>query len=270
MVVLGLISAAGCAITGNYHRGIMCKTCHEGKAEPGKPVLKEGDNPSLVCKECHAYNSDGDHHPKWKISGPLGDTATVAPEFKLVNGEMECLTCHRMHRDGRYTEGERFFLAGGPYADRRQICFRCHKKELYEKINPHNSMIDEEGKLEAQTCVVCHAEVPDPKVDRTRDVKFRASVAFLCWRCHPLMAQDFMDKHYLRKPSRDTFISMKWSEEDHEMILPLDFDARITCSTCHNPHQPGVMVDERAKKGAGEQKRLRAKDLCIKCHTSVK
>ena len=257
---------SACSVMRYYHVGISCSTCHEGKPETGKPSLLLPENPSKKCRDCHRYKSEGDHHPSSTISGPTGDTALIDPAFKLYSGNMECLTCHRIHTGEDYGLGTRNFLVGGPYADRRDICFRCHKKDSYKGMNPHNDMLEKNGDLKQSTCLVCHAEVPDPQVDRTGDVKFRATVAFLCWRCHPLMAQDFMDKHYLKEPSARRYVEMKWSEEDHKIILPLDSARRITCSTCHNPHQPGVVIEESARKGAGTKKRLRAEKICEKCH----
>ena len=257
---------AACSVMRYYHIGISCNTCHEGKPELGNPSLLRPENPSKRCRDCHGYKNEGDHHPSSLISGPTGNTALIDPAFKLYSGNMECLTCHHIHAGDDYGLGTRNFLVGGPYTDRRDICFHCHQKEAYKDINPHDDMIEENGELNHAACLVCHAEVPDPKVDRTTDVKFRATVSFLCWRCHPLMEQDFMDKHYLKKPSARRFVEMKWSEEDHNILLPLDSSRRITCSTCHNPHQPGVMVDEKAKKGAGSKNRLRSDHLCEKCH----
>ncbi|MDT8317591.1 MAG: cytochrome c3 family protein [bacterium] len=257
---------AACSVMRYYHIGMSCSACHEGKPERGKAALMQPENPSKRCRDCHRYNNEGDHHPSSLISGPTGDTAIIDPDFKLYSGNMECLTCHQIHTGEDYGLGTRNFLVGAPYADRRDICFRCHQKAVYKDINPHGDMLEENGDLKQSTCLVCHAEVPDPKVDRTGDVKFRAAVSFLCWRCHPLMAQDFMDKHYLKKPSARRSVEMRWSEEDHDIILPLDSTRRITCSTCHNPHQAGVVIDERAKKGAGAKKRLRSDKICEKCH----
>lgn len=265
-VIFSIQFTAGCAVMRYYHVGISCSTCHDGRPDIGNPKLEKPDNPSERCRDCHGYNKEGDHHPLSLISGPTGDTALIDPSFKLYSGNMECLTCHHIHAGEDYGRGTRNFLVGGPYTDRREICFRCHTKEAYKDMDPHNDMLEKNGELKQSTCLVCHAEVPDPEVDRTRDVKFRATVAFLCWRCHPLMARDFMGKHYLKRPSERRFAEMRWSEEDHNLILPLDSSGRVTCSTCHNPHQPGVMVDEKAKKGAGTNKRLRSDNMCIECH----
>lgn len=270
MLLLSFLMSGCASVMVEYHQDMRCGRCHESKAEVGKSNLKKPENPSEICKECHRYG-ENDHHPSSTISGPFGKTAAIdTTMFKLYDDRMECLTCHKIHNDPSVRIGTRNFLVGGPYKDRREICFYCHQKEKYVGTNPHGAMVYEDGELNYNTCVICHEEPPNPKVDRTKDVKFRATVAFLCWRCHTMMNGNFLDLHYLRKPSRDTLINMRWSEEDHEMLLPLDSTRRITCSTCHNPHQPGVIVDARAQKGAGAPKRLRAQEICIKCHPEKK
>ncbi|HSG28255.1 MAG TPA: hypothetical protein VLA34_07225, partial [Candidatus Krumholzibacterium sp.] len=50
--------------------------------------------------------------------------------------------------------------------------------------------------------------------------------------------------------------------------LPL-FNERITCVTCHNPHQEGVLKVEEAAEGSTAEKRLRLKAgrwQCVGCH----
>jgi predicted CXXCH cytochrome family protein len=230
--------------------------------------LKNAANPSDTCKRCHKYLTDGDHHPSDPEAQPVtGKAAVLDPSFPLVSGKMDCLTCHQMHSEDIHYSGTKYFLRGGPYSDRRDICFRCHKAESYKGLNPHEQMIGKDNDLNRFTCLVCHLYAPDPKVDTFKTVKFRASVAFLCWRCHPPMIADFLDKHFLKVPSKKTFEEMLKGEAEYKVILPLDSKGRVTCSTCHNPHQPGVMVKEWAKKGEGAAKRLRDQAICSVCHT---
>jgi len=57
-------------------------------------------------------------------------------------------------------------------------------------------------------------------------------------------------------------------EEKFGIILPLDADGKMTCVTCHNPHQKGVIPPERAAaKGADSKFRHRLPDkMCTECH----
>ncbi|MFA5353530.1 MAG: hypothetical protein WC291_04830, partial [Thermodesulfovibrionales bacterium] len=110
--------------------------------------------------------------------------------------------------------------------------------------------------------------MPDPETDRTTDVKFRADVAFLCWRCHPPMPGEFFKQHFLLNLSRPMMQEVKRFEEQKNLLLPMVPRERITCSTCHNPHQKEILVSAPAKVGAGAPSRLRidSPDLCLACH----
>jgi len=47
--------------------------------------------------------------------------------------------------------------------------------------------------------------------------------------------------------------------------FPLSY-GKITCSTCHNPHQEGVFQRGPAAKGADVKGKLRLANLCFACH----
>jgi len=260
LLLAGVIN--GC--TFGVHKGLIsCSRCHLGEPSAGMPMSKYPENPSDVCRECHRYRTAGDHHPLSTKPGPFGNTASVGSEFKLVDGKMECLTCHNVHVEG-YKWDSWNFLVGGPYSDRRVPCFKCHGKAAYEGVNPHESMLDEEGGLKRATCLFCHEVVPDPEVDTFRTIKLRASPAFLCWRCHEPMPGKFFKTHFLAKPDKQLVMEMRKSG----LLFPLDPAGRVTCSTCHNPHQKGIMKNTEAKKGAGTKFMLRYKSICKNCHTS--
>lgn len=272
-VMISLLSLIGygCSTLPTWERHVRleCISCHTGPPAKGRPALKNKENPSDTCRKCHPYTSDMDHHPTDPDLELTGEKcAIVDPSFPLVSGRMECLTCHQMHSEEVSYAGTKYLLRGGPYTERRDVCFRCHKKTLFVKFNPHNEMVLEGGVLNYATCMECHLFPPDPTVDTLKTVKFRAAVAFLCWRCHTPMVQKFLDDHYLKKPSSTTMEDKRRGEKLNDLILPLDPKERVTCSTCHNPHQPGVMINKWAKKGEGSYKRLRTPNLCSICHSS--
>jgi predicted CXXCH cytochrome family protein len=178
-----------------------CEMCHPSSNPiEGPSLFPAGVDPSSVCLRCHDYREN--HHPVF-FAPTAPRQAKPGEDFPLYNGEIRCLTCHDPHGGPRFSEPPKL-LRGGPYTDRREICFKCHFREKYAEVNPH-IMRDASGALmtyfDKPVCLLCHATIPDPSVDRTQDVKFRADVGFLCWRCHPPMPGEFFRHHFLVKPS---------------------------------------------------------------------
>lgn len=241
----------------------LCVACHiTEKPQAGGALFAPGTDPSVTCLECHDYNKN--HHPVDFVPA-----VTSGFPFPLFEGKIRCLTCHEIH-GGAGNEGTPKLLRGGPYtADRRAICFRCHSSERYAAINPH-LMLDEQNNYREvngkPVCLLCHSQMPDPAKDYTENVRFRADVGFLCWRCHPPMPDPFFSTHFLKKPSAATLEAMHQAEERDMVILPMVPRGRITCSTCHNPHQERVIQHEAAAKGADRKGRLRLPSLCVACH----
>jgi hypothetical protein len=244
-----------------------CAQCHATeKPHPGSALLKPGTDSLSLCLSCHDYKDN--HHP---VDFAPADPSTFT--ITLFNGKVTCLTCHVIH-GGRGGEGTPKLLSGGPYGDRRTICFECHYREAYADIDPHIMLTDHDKVNEVNgkpVCLLCHSKKPDPAVDKTNDVRFRADVGFLCWRCHPPMAMpgNFFEKHFLVKPSPETLRDMRETEARLNVILPLVPRGRITCSTCHNPHQKGVIQRDAAAKGSDAAGRLRLPSICIGCHRNI-
>jgi hypothetical protein len=248
---------------GAYHNPhTLCVSCHNSDSPRSDASLfPPGIEPSSLCLSCHDYKIN--HHP---VDFVPSDASSIP--FPLHEGRITCLTCHEIHGGPGHT-GTLHLLRGGPYPDRRTICFKCHLRERYATINPHR-MLDSNGNIRKvngkPVCLLCHSKVPNPAVDRTEDVRFRADVGFLCWRCHPPMPGSFFQAHFLVKPSPQVLKNMQQAEERLVVILPLVPRGRITCSTCHNPHQKGVIVREAAAKGADARYRLRLPSICFACH----
>ncbi len=244
-----------------YHTDcIMChrsSTPSDNEASTTAPSL----DMSAVCMDCHHYNEN--HHPVYFVPG-----RDIDSRFPLFDGEVRCLTCHEAHGTSRLSNAK--LLRGAPYADRREICSRCHTLDQDLNFNPH-VMTDANGSIlevnNRPICLVCHTAVPDQKTSRTR-VAFRADVAFICWRCHPPMPGSFFNSHFQVKPRRQTLGFMRQRSKEQDVELPLLNRGRITCSTCHNPHQAGIIRKSSAAVGADSYKKLRlTKDqICTGCH----
>lgn len=254
------VSAADQPIDKNH---VSCVMCHRTSTpEYYDAAMKAGDlDMSAVCMDCHHYSEN--HHPV-----NIVPEKTIPDEFPLYDGQMKCLTCHEAH--GNQKRSYPKLLRGAPYKDLRDMCFKCHPTDQYTAIDPH-TMFDADGKIKQvngePVCLVCHAKVPDQSNPKEQ-ITFKADVAFLCWRCHPPMPDNFFAGHFLVKPSHKTARYMKKYGRDNNVTLPLLNRNRITCSTCHNPHERGIIQNAAVAAGADSRARLRLSKsaICSGCH----
>ncbi|MDA8172066.1 MAG: hypothetical protein M0Z48_09620 [Nitrospiraceae bacterium] len=251
LTIVSIISLASPCAYANLSPGAVKTGQETGRPETGY----------LKCLRCHSdYRNN--HHPIDFAPSLVINTAV----FPLYDGRMQCLTCHVPD----HGKGGKL-LRGGPYADRREICFRCHSRDKYSGIDPH-IMMDDNGVIikvnDRPVCLICHARMPNPKTDRAKDVLFRADVAFLCWRCHSLMVSPVFDQHFLATLPANMRNYLKKNARTLGVTIPMVPRNRITCSTCHDPHQKGIIVYEPSSKGADSKDRLHlpVPDLCLVCH----
>jgi predicted CXXCH cytochrome family protein len=243
------------------HPGMLTAKDERPSSLPSFPAsMQTGTDLTNKCRECHNYREN--HHPiDIAPSNPAGYP------LPLYEGKIKCLTCHIADHSGSAN-----LLRGGPYSDMRDLCYKCHSQGTYARIDPH-VMLDSRGNIEnvngRPVCLFCHSVKPNPATDRTGDVRFRADVAFLCWRCHPSMTGPaFFKSHFLVKPSDTMRKFIERQERNLYVTIPLVPRDRITCSTCHNPHQKGVILYGPSARGADEEHRLRlpATKICYACH----
>lgn len=160
-------------------------------------------------------------------------------------------------------------LRGAPFSSRTSLCFRCHNKDTFKMFNPHEQL-DENGEIVVQVCLHCHVEKPDEKNASYKDVRLIGDHEMLCVRCHYKEKANKQSLHasHLRKPSAKVLATIQKMAQNLATILPLDSDGKVTCVTCHNPHEEGVIPPEKpASKGAGVRFRHRTPgNMCIACH----
>jgi predicted CXXCH cytochrome family protein len=240
-----------------------CAHCHVVPQPKGAEALfPPYVDPSKLCLDCHTYAAN--HHPVNVVP-----VTPVKPVFPLYNGEITCLTCHEIHGGPQHQLTPRL-LRGEASDDRREICFDCHTREQYADLDPH-IMKDDSGNRRVvngkPVCLSCHELEPDPSLAKANTVLFKADIAFLCWRCHPSMKHgEFFEKHFLVTPSNEMRVYMNRPEVQDKYTLPLVPRGRITCSTCHNPHQEGIISFDPAAAGADSLHRLRDGYICAGCH----
>ena len=134
-------------------------------------------------------------------------------------------------------------------------------------LDIHNQL-DSNGKIIVKKCLYCHADKPDESRARYKDVKFIGDLEMLCQRCHVIRGSHSGNFNHMVRPSASTLAHMQAVEIKFGIILPLDENGQLTCITCHNPHDKGVIqADIPSAKGAGSKYRHRLPErLCLVCH----
>ena len=257
-----------------HYSAQYCTECHVNIPRRGSsPQLRYGGDFKLLCR-CHYSDTNNYVHPvDRRPSQAMLDR--IPAQFPLWDGQIACSTCHDIYLQCQDRQIERAFLKdekflrGAPYKTEFDICYRCHNIDSYRMYNPHLQLNAQKEIIKVK-CLYCHSELPDEKQTSATDARLIGNMRELCVRCHmKAPQQDFHAKH-LRKPTPDVLNRMKQLEAQENIVLPLNKDGMITCATCHNPHEKGVIPDVRAGAGgAGEKWRQRLADtntLCIKCH----
>ena len=258
-----------------HFTGRDCDVCHTTVPEPGQTAvnLKFGGDDVALCNSCHEKDTvPSDLHPVG-VTAARTAAITVPEGLPLYDGAVTCRTCHDVYLQCRESPRKHFenidFLRGGPYPKTSDLCFRCHSKEAYAKVNPHRQT-DEAGRIIETQCLYCHQTLPDPDdASGIDDVDFKTDTATFCAACHgkqkalhPAGAE-----HAVELPS-DMQDARTAAEKRFGADLPL-FNGRVFCGTCHNPHDRNIIKRKAAAAGSDAESRLRLEksyDLCVACH----
>ncbi|KPK31845.1 MAG: hypothetical protein AMK70_11665 [Nitrospira bacterium SG8_35_1] len=247
-----------------------CTECHEKKPGEGvETLLKFGGDFTQLCK-CHGYTPGTYIHPV-DIEPTKEKKSRIPADFPLVNGKIVCTTCHDIYQQCAGDPKRRLlnpkFLRGAPYPSRTTLCFKCHDENKYKMLDPHNQL-DEEGEIIEVKCLYCHTKVPDVKKEHFKDVELVGDLVPLCQRCHSNITRHPAGQNHLSVPPRKILERMKALESQYGVVLPLDYEGKVTCATCHNPHERGVIgIESAGSRGAGEKFRHRLPiNMCKACH----
>jgi hypothetical protein len=156
-----------------------------------------------------------------------------------------------------------------------------HKAALKALINPHEQ-INDEGEVLWAKCLICHRNVPDMEKERSiKDVKLHIEneVKEICYRCHTLVQHPgafdttaalfgkSAPLHMIKMPPK-RYDNLRIMLKEINTVMPFDpATGKITCPTCHNPHERGILVGKN-NWGADSSRRLRSEglDICQNCH----
>jgi hypothetical protein len=185
------------------------------------------------------------------------------------------------------------FLRGDPVPYPIVFCFHCHIESNYQSFNAHDQIKDDKKKTE--TCLWCHVRVPDvnSRLKEGKSYLLRSKSFSICNNCHRVSKGHPNDgTHMHAVPSTDMMRYMFAYEIQPRMNLPfddlleyvratkqvprsipLDEDGRISCYSCHNPHEKGLLPDWNPRSVGADFKhavnhRLRAREgiICKACH----
>jgi hypothetical protein len=233
--------------------GTFCLSCHDKLPKEGEEptYLFDGDTIKM-CNRCHeTEEASANIHPVGIVVSP--EIKKVMPEdFKLAEGDIiTCETCHDLKYQTDINSPMRKknpqFLRGGPYYDRSDICYTCHKKESYERMTPHQQL-DEDGNVIESKCMFCHSSMPDEKVVGIKKVEFSGDVSEYCYGCHQgkEIKHPVNVTHNAIEPSEERADCIKMAEKKLRVQFPL-YEGMLFCGTCHNPHQAGVLSGAAGK-----------------------
>lgn len=270
-----LILAARSDHVNPHWKEVLCIACHTEEPRSEEANLRFNGDINKLCDRCHNGKfARRDVHPVGVVPS---EAVKIPPGMPLRDSKITCLTCH----DSSLQEGGEGidsigksnpkFLRDG-FSVRNEFCFRCHLAEEYEQMNAH-LQLDEWGEIRAQSCLFCHSSPPNLKVIGIEYVGFNTeSLDDYCTSCHG--SDSFFENHprgpHLVEPSDLVLEAIETSVDRIGVELPL-YEGMITCATCHNPHEEGVIRIEAAAKGSSNPSRLRLGNsmmLCTGCHTN--
>jgi len=274
----------------------LCSCCHTS-AVGGRNTLRFDGNVSQLCQSCHNGRlATREAHPV-DLAPSASTMQKIPSDFPLENGMLTCLSCHDLTRGCKAGQPaaapNRNSLRGAGVSHPLEFCFRCHVKENYRSFNAHDQL--EAGKAKTDSCLWCHVSIPDvdSRLKEGASYALRSKSFGVCSNCHRV-ARDHPtgSSHMFATPSAKMLWYMSAYEIQPQMHLPLkqllgyvlaakrapssiplDERGRITCYSCHNPHEKGLLPDWNPRSVGAEPKqavnhRLRAREgnTCRTCH----
>lgn len=257
--------------------GKHCSECHlnDNPLEKGA-LLRNNGNVIELCTRCHNGNTvPAETHP---FGVPLLEhmKQRVLSGWPISAGKITCLTCHNVLDQMSENPSEELVnpqFVRQPYSmSRNDFCFTCHQANDYQKQNPHRQY-DEEGTLKENTCLFCHQAIPNPEQENPlAHISFKNDQTRICISCHAGKKDNHPTRgnHLVSMPdSMKEEFDAKTAKRGVYLPLP---NSVISCTTCHNPHQEGIIKRKEAAAGSSKSSFLRisrGRKLCTTCHTNL-
>lgn len=261
-----------------------CLECHltvpQGSADA---ALREDGRIDALCNRCHAEISKDKYIHASGLNAPDAMVDRMPPEFSnaLAGKDGRLITCKTCHEISYQCLQEEFwrrqdnprFHRLAPYQSRTEMCYFCHDKSKYQRLNPHQ-MLDAQGGQREEMCGYCHTHLLDAaglQQSRTYTAEQKRQFDRDCLRCHtdeayavgcvPAYGDDRQPLYYGATPATGTAGSG----------VPADFRERgIYCGTCHNVHPGAIARPAQPGQGVEQHRQLRIRKgeepFCSGCH----
>jgi predicted CXXCH cytochrome family protein len=254
----------------------LCLSCHDGTIAPGQTVAYGNFPMTGSMKTADTFGTDLSSSHPFSLVLPLkdspnlvaslvaqGTTADPTVAIKLVNGNIECTTCHNPHVEMTDQTVGMFLVRDGSNG---QVCLACHE--------PGNRIVNSQSNYLAgwtngihatagnrtvsqsagyvggystvaqNACDSCHAPHNAPGAARL----LRGTNENDCVGCHsggsnvsPTIANVFAEFAKTGHP----FATATNSHDANETVL-LNQNRHATCVDCHNPHSAGQVPSFQA------------------------
>ena len=251
--VLKKVRALGGRVTENNE--VQCESCHSPHRGRAKKALLEPVEKSELCIVCHTDNLNSKEHPDYRNHPihkdfPKGAKLALFEEKKAVTESVECMTCHRVHKE----ENKHLLVA-----KERELCSLCHVEEGKVNFTDHN--------IDNKSCKSCHTphkakgpklwsrDIPEEAFDYASIIDAKGKNDVLCLSCHytgnVIHGKEIKTVGTLTHPTG--------KRVEGKVKLPLT-DGKLSCTTCHNPHH--AFNDRKDGKFLRKEKLA----LCATCH----
>ena len=246
-----------------------CSTCHG----QGPPVSIENYDDDAMCGRCHEEPGTAScRHPSNLAPGSAG-SVSLPDDYRssIQDGKVVCTTCHdplvQCQGDKLAPYLNPRFLRGGPFRQPDEACLLCHDTASYTKLNPHAQLAG--GEIRQEACGFCHRAAAG-EISASSD--FRIDVSAQCLSCHAIPPHPMsmipgsgIDSwNHLVVPGESTLRRMSATRERAGARLPVEpGTGKITCATCHDPHEAGVIAGDPPFL---DRARLRPAARCEDCH----
>lgn len=293
----------------------LCLSCHDGSVAPGQTVAYGTFVMAGSMKSSDTFGSDLSSSHPFSLVLPLKDspnlvaslysqglTADPTQAVKLVQGNIECTTCHNPHVEATDQVSGNFLVRDGSSG---QLCLACHEPGSRTVNGQMNYLAGWTNSVHATAgnktsnqpgmnlggyatvalngCESCHATHNAPGAARLLRAKNESD----CAACHsavntlsPALPNVFAEFAKVGHP----FSSAGNTHDANETVL-LNQNRHATCVDCHNPHSanqvsaflppPGIRVSQNGIQGISAtdgitvlSPAVNQYENCLRCHGS--